>query len=56
VVEETWETVLPTNLIALQTIGALVNKEGLPCGDGCEDLLTSQFTVSEGMLEHGTGS
>ena len=37
VVEDTWETVLPTNLIALQSSGVAVDASGLPCGEGCED-------------------
>ena len=37
VVEETWETVVPTSLIALQESGVAVHASGLPCGDGCEN-------------------
>ena len=37
VVEETWETVVPTALIALQESGVAVHASGLPCGDGCEN-------------------
>ncbi|WP_395043103.1 hypothetical protein [Flavobacterium sp.] len=36
-VEETWETVVPTSLIALQNSGVAVDATGLPCGDGCEN-------------------
>ena len=35
-IDETWETVLPTNLIALQKSGVAVDVTGLPCGEGCE--------------------
>ena len=36
-VEETWETIVPTNLIALQDKGVAIEViNGLPCGDGCE--------------------
>lgn len=37
VVEETWETVVPTNLIALQSSGVAVEASGLPCGEDCND-------------------
>lgn len=36
-VEETWETVLPTNLVALQKGGVSVEQDGLPCGTDCKD-------------------
>ena len=36
-VEETWETIVPTNLVALQDSGVAVHQDGLPCGSGCED-------------------
>ena len=35
-VEETWETVLPTQLIGLQEGGVSVQGSGLPCDEGCE--------------------
>ncbi len=37
IVEETWETVEPTNLIALQSSGVAVEASGLPCGEDCND-------------------
>ena len=37
VVEETWETVVPTSLVALQSSGVAINAEGLPCGTDCID-------------------
>lgn len=38
-VEETWKTVLPTNLIALQNGGAGVDANGLPCfTEECDDV------------------
>jgi hypothetical protein len=37
-IEETWETVLPTNLIALQSSGvALEGETGLPCSPDCKE-------------------
>lgn len=36
VVEQTWETVVPTSLIGIQKEGVLVDENGLPCGGGCE--------------------
>lgn len=35
-VAETWESVVPTSLIAIQKDGVLVDISGLPCGGGCE--------------------
>ena len=35
VIAETWETVVPTSLVALQSSGVAINAEGLPCGDDC---------------------
>lgn len=37
VVEETWETVVPSALVALQSSGVAVDATGLPCGDDCKD-------------------
>ena len=37
VVEETWETVVPSALVALQSSGVAVEATGLPCGDDCKD-------------------
>jgi hypothetical protein len=36
-VEESWETVVPTNLIALQSSGVAVAATGLPCGEDCKN-------------------
>lgn len=38
IVEETWETILPTSLVALQNNGAVIIEErGLPCNKECQD-------------------
>ncbi|MFT3794144.1 hypothetical protein [Flavobacterium sp.] len=37
VIEETWESVLPTNLIAIQSSGVSLAGEGLPCSPDCEE-------------------
>lgn len=37
VVEDTWETVVPTSLIALQNSGVAIDASGLPCGDDCNE-------------------
>jgi len=50
-IEETWTTVLPTNLIALQKSGVALNVEGLPCSDGCDDEIDHQFDKNENILE-----
>ncbi len=37
VVEETWNTVMPTQLIALQTSGVIVEGKALPCYEDCKE-------------------
>lgn len=51
VIDETWETVVPTSLVALQSSGVAINAEGLPCGDDCIDhatgtLINNNNTIS----------
>jgi hypothetical protein len=48
-VEETWETVVPTNLVALQSSGVALDEHGLPCGDDCDT--DSKFMKSVAKLE-----
>lgn len=48
-VEETWETVLPTNLVVLQRSGVGLNAEGLPCNCPTVDTNTN-FTVNDNTL------
>ncbi|MFT3793654.1 hypothetical protein [Flavobacterium sp.] len=50
-IEETWTTVLPTNLIALQKSGVALNVEGLPCSDDCDDEVDHQFDKNDNILE-----
>ncbi len=50
-VDETWETVVPTNLVALQASGVAFDEHGLPCGDGCESDEKTKFTPSKAKLE-----
>jgi len=50
VVEETWNTVLPTHLIALQKSGVAVDAEGLPCGDNCKDFSSGSLTDNDNDL------
>ena len=50
-IDETWETVLPTNLVALQNSGVAVDATGLPCGEGCEDLLSNHFKTNTEYLK-----
>ena len=50
-INETWETVVPTSLVALQSSGVAINAEGLPCGDDCIDhatgtLINNNNTIS----------
>ena len=51
VIEDSWETVLPTNLVALQRSGVALNVDGLPCGDGCNDLGLNQFSENNHPLQ-----
>ncbi|WP_129583089.1 hypothetical protein [Flavobacterium cyanobacteriorum] len=50
VVEETWETVVPTSLIGLQEEGVSVRGGGLPCGDGCEEDTPTQFIENRNKI------
>ncbi len=50
VVEETWETTLPTSLIGLQEKGVSITTVGLPCGDGC-DTGDSPFKQNDNELK-----
>ncbi len=51
VVEDTWETVLPTNLVALQNIGVSVDvTTGLPCGTDCGDHAGSALKPNDKKL------
>ena len=38
-IEDTWETVVPTVLVALQESGVAVTGGGLPCSEDCADAL-----------------
>lgn len=55
VVDETWETVLPTSLIALQKSGVAVDASGLPCGEGCNDHAGQGLIANGSLLGVGTG-
>lgn len=53
VVEETWKTVVPTNLIALQKSGVALDVEGLPCA--CPDTESSEkrdFSINDNILKN----
>ena len=50
VVEETWETVVPTSLVALQSSGVAINAEGLPCGDDCKDHAAGSLVNNSNMI------
>lgn len=49
-IEDSWETVLPTSLIALQRSGVALDIDGLPCGGGCEVEGGSHLKPSSGIL------
>jgi hypothetical protein len=36
-VEETWKTVVPSDLVAIQSGGVSINADGLPCSSDCTD-------------------
>jgi hypothetical protein len=50
VVEETWETIMPTNLIALQNHGVAVDESGLPCDPSCKDPLVNNLIKNDKKL------
>jgi hypothetical protein len=50
VVEETWETIMPTNLIALQKDGVAVDESGLPCDPSCKDPLVNNLIKNDKKL------
>jgi hypothetical protein len=50
VVEETWETVVPTSLVALQSSGVAIDAGGLPCGTDCLDHAGNNFKVNDATL------
>ena len=50
VVEETWKTVVPTNLIALQKDGVAVDESGLPCDPNCKDPASSVLIPNDKKL------
>lgn len=49
-VEKTWNTTLPTHLIALQKSGVAVDASGLPCGDDCADFAGKKFKTNTASL------
>ncbi len=49
-VEETWETVVPTSLIALQSSGVAIDACGLPCGTDCIDHADNHFKVNDATI------
>ncbi len=49
-VEETWNTVLPSQLIALQKSGVAVDEKGLPCGEDCKDFASGSLTDNNNNL------
>ena len=50
VIEETWETIVPTNLIALQKDGVAVDESGLPCDPDCKDPASSVLMPNDKKL------
>lgn len=55
VVDETWTTVLPTKLIALQKSGVSVDATGLPCDPDCDEADGKNLKASTALMEHGGG-
>lgn len=53
VVEETWTTTLPTQLIALQKSGVAVDAEGLPTLDACEAQENKKLIANDSTLGAG---
>ncbi|HEX8563513.1 MAG TPA: hypothetical protein VF676_11090 [Flavobacterium sp.] len=50
IIEETWETVVPTSLVGLQEGGVAVEGSGLPCGVDCEDGVISKLVDNTSQL------
>lgn len=50
VVEETWETTIPTSLTVLQKEGVGLDVEGLPCGGGCETGIPNPLVPNKNRL------
>ena len=50
-IEESWETMLPTNLIALQKSGVAIDAEGLPVLDTEEAITGSNSELGVGNQE-----
>ncbi|WP_051884928.1 hypothetical protein [Chryseobacterium luteum] len=50
VVEETWETVLPTSLIAIQEKGVAVAGEGLPCSNDCVEHTSNTLKANDNKM------
>lgn len=53
-VTDTWTTVLPTHLIALQKSGVAVDATGLPCSADCGDVLTNDLKNNTAALGNST--
>lgn len=49
-IEDTWETVMPTYLIALQESGVAVDASGLPCGEDCGDDVGNHLIKNDNKL------
>ncbi len=55
VVEETWETVVPTSLVALQDTGVVIKEtKGLHCNDECNDQAALTFVANTDKLNSTT--
>ena len=52
--EETWKTVMPTNLVALQNDGVGVNASGLPCLENCPETPEDKFEDNTNLLGGST--
>ena len=50
IVEETWKSIVPTKLIALQRSGVSVDEEGLPCNCPAVETLNKQFEINNKVL------
>jgi len=50
-VEETWKTVVPTNLIGLQRKGVSVAEDGLPCSCPASDELNEKLVANGNILK-----
>ena len=49
-IEDVWETVVPTNLVALQESGVAIEGGGLPCAPECQEHQDTSLKLNDKTL------